>query len=146
MGPQAMEGNLTVKPGDLLLAGYDFTIPGAHAAATVSVSGAKVTFQGKCVTGGALVTLIAPIINLSITDPAGSPSWYPTGDQKSLLAYQGAVLVGNACGNNSAISLSKGGTFTASLSSTTHAKINFRWHYSANGSSGSWSATTGFTP
>ena len=34
MGPQAMEGNLKLSPGDLLMAGYDFTIPGSHRAAT----------------------------------------------------------------------------------------------------------------
>ena len=29
-----MEGNLKVEPGDVLMAGYDFTMPGKHLAAT----------------------------------------------------------------------------------------------------------------
>ena len=36
IGPQAMEGNLSIHPGDTIKAGYDFTMPGSHPAATVT--------------------------------------------------------------------------------------------------------------
>lgn len=43
IGPQAMEGNLQIHPGDTVKAGYDFTMPGAHAPAQVTVDNASIT-------------------------------------------------------------------------------------------------------
>jgi hypothetical protein len=38
-------------PGDILSAGYDFAMPGKHAAATVLFTQAMVTLQAQCVSG-----------------------------------------------------------------------------------------------
>jgi len=146
MGPQAMEGDLKVKPGDTLSAGYDFTMPGNHPAATLLFTSAMVTFQAQCVSGSGGGSVVVPIADSTYTDPAGSSQWFPSGDQHSPLVYQGSVAVPNLCGGGQ-MTLKKGGTFTAQLQSTdTSDKVNVRWHYSADGSAGGWSGTSSFVP
>jgi hypothetical protein len=144
MGPQSMEGNLRVAPGTELLAGYDFTIPGTHPAATIEVDNAQISFVTRCADGTqGSVTVTIP--DASYTDPANSPSWYPSGDQHSSLVYQGEVAVPDVC-NGGTVGISNG-LFTASVSSDVAvSKVNARWHYSADGTSGSWSGTASVTP
>src|SRR6266545_537425 len=147
MGPQAMEGDLKLSPGAILKAGYDFTIPGTHPEDTVQFTSANVTFQPLCVSGGSSAgTLVVPLADTRITVPQNSTAWYPSGNQKDPSVYQGSISVPELCGGGQ-ITLKKGGTFTAILqaSDTSHT-VNVRWHYSANGSSGSWSGTKTFTP
>jgi hypothetical protein len=146
MGPQAMEGDLKVKPGDTLSAGYDFTMPGKHPAATLMFASTMVTFQAQCVSGIGGGTIVVTMPDSFYTDPANSSQWLPSGDQHSPLVYQGSTTVPNFCGG-SQMTLKKGGTFTAQLQSTdTTDKVNIRWHYSANGSAGSWSGTASVIP
>jgi probable HAF family extracellular repeat protein len=146
MGPQAMEGNLTLSAGDTLQAGYDFTMPGSHPAATVSFIGATVTFAWTCVSGPGSGILVVPLANQSYTDAQGSPDWYPSGEQNSPLVYQGSVAVPNGC-NGGPVSFREGGTFSTGISSTdTTNKINVRWHYSGGGSAGGWSGTKSVVP
>jgi hypothetical protein len=148
MGPQAMEGNLTLSPGDTLHVGYDFTMPGNHPTASVSFIGAKVTFALTCASGvipspRILAVLIA---NQKYTDAQNSPAWYPSGDQQSSLVYQGSITVPDAC-SGGLVSFGEGGTFSTGISSTdTHDKVNVRWHYSGDGSAGSWSGTRSVVP
>jgi hypothetical protein len=115
MGPQAMEGNLTVSPGDTLQAGYDFTLPGNNTALTLTVSTAEVVFDVACASGA---TPSQPSFTVTMADQsyslAGS-QWYPIGDQSSPLVYQGSVSVPDLCGGGS-LDLAQGGTFTATLS------------------------------
>jgi hypothetical protein len=141
MGPQAMEGDLKLNPGDVLKVGYDFTMPGSHPATDVSFDDTKVTFEATCESGTGGATIAVPISPTSYTDPANSSAWYPSGDQKSASVYQGQLVVPDICAG-AKVSLKRGGTFTGSVGSTnpTH-KVNARWHYSANDSSGSWSGT-----
>ena len=114
MGPQAMDGNLQVTPGTTLQAGYDFTMPGNHSSLTMTVTAAKVTFAVACVSGAgpsaSTLTVTLPAQAYQIT----SDQWYPSGDQSSPLVYQGWVTVPDLCGGGK-ISLTKGGTFTATL-------------------------------
>ncbi len=146
MGPQAMEGNLKVKPGDTVMAGYDFTMPGKHPVATVLFSGVTVTFQAKCVSGLGGGTIIVAMPDNIYTDTANNNQWLPSGDQHSPLVYQGSVTVPNLCSGGQ-LTLQQGGTFNAQVQSTdTTDKVNLRWHYSANGSSGSWSGTGSVIP
>jgi hypothetical protein len=146
MGPQAMEGNLTLSPGTTLQAGYDFTMPGNHPSATVNFVGANVTFAWKCASGPASGTLVVPMADQSYTDVQNSPDWYPSGDQNSSLVYQGSIAVPNAC-SGGLVSFRAGGTFSAGISSTdTTDKVNVRWHYSGNGSAGGWSGTKSVVP
>jgi hypothetical protein len=146
MGPQAMEGNLQLSAGTTLEVGYDFTMPGNHPAATVSFFGAQVTFAWKCVSGSGSGTLVVPMANQSYTDTQNSSAWYPSGVQNSSLVYQGSIAVPNVCSGGS-VSFQAGGTFSTGISSTdTTDKVNVRWHYSGNGSAGSWSGTQSVVP
>jgi hypothetical protein len=146
MGPQAMEGDLKVSPGTVLMAGYDFTIPGSHPADSVQFVNAAVTFQAQCVSGTGGGTIVVVLSGNPITVPQNSSSWFPSGDQSSPLVYQGSVAVPDLC-NGGLVRLQSGGTFSADLqASDTALSVHVRWHYRANGSSGSWSGTTSFLP
>ena len=148
MGPQAMEGNLVVTPGTILQAGYDFTIPGSHPATTVTFAAPQVVFDGVCTSGGAHVTLTVPMTTQSYADAAGSSSWLPSGDQHSPLVYQGALAVPDLCAGGS-IRLAQGGTFTTQVFADVPVPgngVHVRWHYSADGTSGSWSGTAAVQP
>ncbi len=146
MGPQAMEGDLKVAAGSVLFVGYDFTIPGNHPTATVTFLGGSVAFQATCTSGPGQGTIVVALADASYTDPQNSSDWYPSGDQHSASVYQGMTSIPDLC-NGGLVRLQKGGTFTATVASTeTSNKVNVRWHYSANGSSGSWSGTRGVLP
>jgi hypothetical protein len=121
MGPQAMEGNQTVKPGTVISAGFDFTLPGNNTLHTVTFSDAQVTFPVVCAGG-------ATPLQQSFTISLGSPSytapdskWYPSGQQSSSLVYQGSYTVPmTLCTGGGAIILGQGGsqgggTFSATL-------------------------------
>ena len=143
MGPQSMEGDLKVRPGDVLKAGYDFTIPGKHAASTVTFFSPSVTFAAKCVTGGAPVTLTVSMSTAPYPVAKDDNHWAQSDKANDPSVYQGSIVVPDACAGGQ-ISLKAGGTFKAGLRSTQPYKVNVRWHYSANGSKGGWSATGKF--
>jgi hypothetical protein len=115
MGPQAMEGNLIVSPGETLRVGYDFTLPGNNTTLTLTVSSAGVTFAAACASGAAPsapgFAVPMPAQSYTVT----SSQRYPSGDQSSALVYQGSVTVPDLCGGGQ-LSLRQGGTFTAALS------------------------------
>jgi len=145
IGPQAMEGNLQVHPADAIRAGYDFTMPGSHPAAQVTVDNASVTLAVTCASGPAPPPIAIALPVQTYSDPAGSPSWYPSGDQSSAAVYQGTVIAPDLC-SGGVMSGAQGATFTAIIFSTdTSDPINFRFHYSAN-TAGSWSATITASP
>ncbi len=143
---QAMEGRVNVLPGETLRAGYAFTVPGNHPAVTVTVTDATVDFVATCASGSGGGVIALPLPARSYADPVGDGSdWFPSADQSAATAYQSTVAVPDLC-HGTAISLARGGTFKGSLTSTdTTDPINIRWHYSANGSAGGWSATIGRT-
>jgi hypothetical protein len=144
---QAMEGNLQVSPGTKVEAGYVFTMPGNHPAASVSFPGAKVTFNATCVSGSGGGAITVPLSSSPYTDPANDGSdWFPSSDQSSPASYEGSAGVPDLC-HGGLVSLQQGGTFTAGLqSSDATDPVHVRWHYSANGSPGGWSGTMSFTP
>jgi hypothetical protein len=146
MGPQAMEGDLKVSPGTVLRAGYDFTIPGSHPADTVQFANAVVTFHAQCGTGTGGGTIVVVLSGNSITVPPNNSAWFPSGDQSSPSVYEGSLAVPDLC-SGGLLRLQSGGTFSADLqASDTTLSVHVRWHYSANGSSGSWSGTSSFVP
>ena len=145
IGPQAMEGNLQIRPGDTIKAGYDFTMPGAHAAAQVTIDNASITMAVTCSDGTTPPAITFPLPIQTYSDPAGSPSWYPSGDQSSIAVYQGTVTAPDLC-SGGIMSDANGATFKATIFSTDTAdKVNFRFHYSDN-TAGSWSATITASP
>jgi RHS repeat-associated protein len=139
-----MEGNLQIHPGDPLRAGFDFTMPGSHPAATVSIYNASVSLLVKC-SNGLTPALAIMLPAQTITDTASSSGWYPSGDQSSSLVYQGTLTAPDLCGGG-VMNDASGAIFTATFFSTdTTDKVNFRFHYSDN-TSGSWSVTVQGTP
>ena len=146
MGPQAMEGDLKLAPGTTLRVGYDFTVPGKHPEVNVSFESPQVTFTATCVSGVGGGTFVVTMPSATYNDPESSSSWYPSGDQHSDAVYQGELAVPDLCGGG-LVRLSRGGTFTTTVTSDVTVKgVNVRWHYSANGTSGSWSGTKGVVP
>jgi hypothetical protein len=138
----SMEGNLPVSPGDTVKAGFDFTIPGSHAADTVSFSNVSVVLPVQC-PDGTTDTLTIPIPNQSITVPVNNSNWFPSGDQQSPLVYQGSIIApANLCGGEEGHA-PQGATFAANLSASTDNSVNVRFHYSDN-TSGSWSGTNSY--
>jgi hypothetical protein len=141
IGPQAMNGNLKVSPGQTLNAGYSFAMPGNHPAATLELLNGGVSFAATCLDGTSAGTIVVPFDDTQVDDPAGSGSWYPDGKP-----YQGGVTVPDLC-NGGQISLKAGGTFSMGVLSTDNTdKVNFRWHYGVNGGNGGWSATRSVVP
>ncbi len=146
MGPQAMEGNLRVAPGTTLLVGFDFTIPGTHPTANITFVDPQVEFTATCVTGDPGGSFVVGIPTSTYADPSNSSNWYPSGDQHSAAVYQGQLAMPDLCGGGQ-MSLSQGGTFTTTVNSDVLLKgVHVRWHYSANGTSGSWSGTANVSP
>lgn len=144
---QAMEGNLQVSPGTTLEAGYDFTMPGNHPAASVAFASAQVTFDATCASGSGGGVITVPLGAGPYTDPLNDGGdWFPSGDQSSSASYEGSVSVPKLCGG-ALVSLQRGGMFTATLQSSDATNpVHVRWHYSANSSAGGWSGTSSFTP
>jgi hypothetical protein len=118
IGPQAMEGNLLVRSGDTLRAGYDFTMPGSHPSAGLIFSQTAVTFQAACASGKGGDTIVVRMAAQSYSDPQDSSAWYPSSDQQASAVYQGSATVPDVCGGGT-ITLSQGGTFRATVGSST---------------------------
>jgi hypothetical protein len=112
IGPQAMEGNLLVKPGGTPRVGYDFTMPGSHPATTLGFFNTTVSFQAVCASGSGGGTISVKAPDQQYTDPLNSPSWYPSGNQQDPSVYQGSITVPDLCSGGT-ISLKQGGTFSA---------------------------------
>ena len=145
IGPQAMEGNLQVHPGDPLRAGFDFTMPGSHPAAQVTVENGSVRLSVKCSNGTSPPPIAFNLPAQTIGVSANSPAWYPSGNQSDPSVYQGSLAAPDLCGGG-VMSAAAGATLTATVSSTdTTDALNFRFHYSDN-TAGSWSATAHALP
>jgi RHS repeat-associated protein/uncharacterized repeat protein (TIGR01451 family) len=139
-----MEGNLQIHPGDSLRAGFDFTMPGSHPAATASFYNGYVSLLVKCANGSApALTIQLPAQTINV--PINSSGWFPSGDQSSSLVYQGSLAAPDLCGGG-VMNDASGATFTTTFFSTdTTDSVNFRFHYSDN-TAGSWSATVQGVP
>src|SRR5262249_33518700 len=147
MGPQAMEGDLRVSAGDTLQVGYDFTMPGSHAATTVSFVQTEITFLYTCIGTAGSGMLTVPIANQSYRDPANNSAWYPSGDQHSPAVFQGSFVIPSTLCGSGLVRLNQGGTFNSGITASPSGhKVNVRWHYSANGSAGGWSGTKSIVP
>jgi hypothetical protein len=114
MGPQAMEGDLKLTPGTAIQVGYDFTMPGNNASRLLTVNNPAVTFTVHCVTGAAPSSSTFSVPMTSQSYSFSGSGWFPSGDQKSALVYQGSLSTPNLCAGGQ-LRLDAGGTFTASL-------------------------------
>lgn len=146
MGPQAMEGDLKLNPGDSLRVEFDFTMPGSHLAATLGFAAGQVGFQYTCTSGSGAGTLAVQFGRRSYPDSQGNSNWIPSGNQGDPSVYQGSLTVPDLC-SGSQIRFQQGGTFTTAVcSNDSRDKVNVRWHYSGNGSAGGWSGTKSVVP
>jgi hypothetical protein len=140
-GPQGMEGDLKVDPGETLIAGYDLTMPGTHPDAEVQVFQGSVSFDATCVVGQGGGSFSVPLPTASYKIAANDGKWYPSGDQHDPSVWQGSFQVPDLC-NGGRVRLQHGGTFSATFTSNApESALHFRWHYAAHGTSGSWSGT-----
>lgn len=114
MGPQAMGGDLKVSPGTRLEVGYDFTVPGNHASFSLTVSTPRVVFAVACLSGATPSARTFTVAMPDRTYQVTTDQWYPSGDQSSLLAYQGWIAVPDLCSGGQ-LRLDQGGSFTASV-------------------------------
>ncbi len=136
----SMEGNLPVNPGDTISAGYDFSMPGTHPGATVTVTGGIVQVNVICADGSAQ-TLTMALPEQSYTVGANDNSWYPSPDQSSSLVYQGSVMApATLCGGHQG-NAPNGATMSAIFQSTDATDpLDVRFHYSDR-SAGGWSGS-----
>src|SRR5436309_11031197 len=76
IGPQAMEGDLKVMPGDVLSAGISFTMPGTHPEATVGFGHPNVVFDVQCVTGSGGGSVLIKLLLRKTVIPENDSSWF----------------------------------------------------------------------
>lgn len=130
----SMEGNLPVRPGDTVRAGFDFSMLENHPNAQVNISG-SVTLFYVCA-NGTRGNFSLPV-GASYTDPKNDQMWLPSASQGSPLVYQGFTIGPNACRGQ--LYHVPSATFSADVSSNDDDDfIYVRFHYSDN-SPGNWS-------
>ena len=134
----SMEGNLTVNPGDIIRAGYDFSMPGTHPASTVTVTGGLVQMNVICPNGIAQ-TLSMTLPEQTFVVGVNDNSWYPSAEQSNSLVYQGTTVAPvTLCGGKAGVA-PNGATFTGLFeSSDANDPLETRFHYSDK-SPGAWS-------
>lgn len=89
--------SVNINSGDTVSAGYQLSIPGGHAASTISVAGANVETDVSCPNGSSY-TLTIPLSDQSLPIPANDNSWLPSLDQKSPLVNQGSAKASTCSG------------------------------------------------
>jgi hypothetical protein len=138
IGPSSMEGSIKISNGDWVNGGYslktNFTGP-------ITVSG-TVTLTGPCSNGGT-GTVTVPLAAKQINASSGA-DWLPTGDQNSVLSWEGAVLVGGTpvnppagavggpaiCGGTGQLDASHGAVYNATVSGVpAGGHVTFRFKY-----------------
>jgi hypothetical protein len=140
IGPSSMEGDLTIHPGDWVSGGYNFKFTaGSHAATQYTVT-AMVTVPVVC-SGGSVENINIPlgiagqldgggVTTVTYNIAAGDTKNHATGDQNSILAWEGAVqapanLCGGAGGRNQ-----RGAIFNATVTQNPHVDlVDWQFHY-----------------
>jgi hypothetical protein len=132
IGPSSMEGAIVIANGDWVNGGYSFSfVSGGHGPTDFSVH-ATVSITGACIGGGPPTDTFTFTLNdATYSVPAGNTSWLPTGDQNSVLSWQGSVIASGICGGVGKLNASHGAVFTATVSQSpaTGSLVNFRFKY-----------------
>jgi hypothetical protein len=127
----SMEGDLAhIQPGDWISGGYSFKfIDKNHAATTYTVT-TSITLPVYCPDGGgAGGDILIPLGTHTINIPAGDTNWKRTGDQNSILSWEGAVQAPNLCSGNR-MRNQIGATFTLTVSQNPQVGlVDWRFHY-----------------
>ena len=132
IGPSSMEGAILITNGDWVNGGYSFKfVNGSHIATNFTVS-ASVSITGPCIGGGpASDTFTFPLNTATYGVPANNTDWLPTGDQNSVLSWEGSVIASGVCGGIGKLDARHGAVFTATVSQNppTGSLVNFRFKY-----------------
>ena len=135
IGPSSMEGDLkNIEPGDWVNAGYHFNLGNKlHPAEVVTVSG-SVSLAVKCSDGTtpAGSPIVIPLTTQTYTVAAGNTNWVPSGDQLSVLNWQGAVQAPDLCAGIGTGEMRNqiGAVFTGTFSANPPTSpINIQFHY-----------------
>jgi hypothetical protein len=135
----SMEGNLLIKPGDTVKAGYDVMMPGTYPLAHVNVTG-LVILDVVCPDNSQRILLI--ILPSRTYDVAkNSNAWVPTADQNNSAGYQGSTVAPDLCGHNKSYHAPRALFAAIVFSSDNCDLLNVRFHYSDH-SPGAWSSSS----
>jgi len=110
IGPQAMEGDLRVKPGEKIKVGFKFKLPGNTSDQTVTVKSAQVVFTPRCGNNPSTTTLVVtiPLKTYEVFDD----HWIPARKHFNPLTFQAEIVVPDLC-NGEEVRFDEGGTFSA---------------------------------
>jgi hypothetical protein len=127
----SMEGDLAhIMPGDWISGGYSFKFTDSHHAATTYTVTTSITLPVYCPDGGGPGgNILIPLGTQTIDIPAGDTNWKRTGDQNSILTWEGAVQAPNLCSGNR-MRNQIGATFTSTVSQNPQVGlVDWRFHY-----------------
>jgi hypothetical protein len=130
IGPSSMEGNLFIHAGDFVSGGYSFSFVSNTHPATVYTVTATVTVPVTCPQGGGPGgNIVVDLGTVPYNVPAGNTNWLPTGDQNSILSWQGSTVAPDLCGGN-VMNNQHGAIFTSVVSQNPSAGlVNWRFKY-----------------
>jgi hypothetical protein len=148
---QGANEGVTGTAGSVVMAGYEFKVPGPDTT-TVMVLNAYEQLTVSCANGATPTqpTISVPMPDASYTAPfQQSQGLVPSGNQSSLLTYEGSFTLPDLC-NGGTIRVGQPGQmlFAAQVESNGTSSLNFQSHYN-DGSlskSGGWSATVSVQP
>ena len=127
----SMEGDLAhIMPGDWISGGYSFKfVDSKHAATNYTVT-SSITLPVYCPDGGGPGgNILIPLGTQTIPIAAGDTNWKRTGDQNSILSWEGSVQAPNLCGGNR-MRNQIGATFTSTVSQDPQVGlVDWRFHY-----------------
>lgn len=127
----SMEGDLAnIRPGDWISGGYSFKFVSSSHAATAYTVTTSVTLPVYCPDGGGSGgNILIPLGTQTFNIPAGDTSWHRTGDQNSILAWEGAVQAPDLCSGHR-MRNQIGATFNATVSQNPQVGlVDWRFHY-----------------
>ncbi|MFO1429993.1 MAG: SdrD B-like domain-containing protein [Candidatus Competibacteraceae bacterium] len=124
IGQSSMEGAIKISNGDWVNGGYSLK---TNYTGTITIA-ASVSITGPCSNGG-MDTLIVPLQTKTYNVTSGS-DWVPTGDQNSVLSWQGSIKASAVCGGIGQLDASRGATFTTNIiGAPTGGNTTFRFKY-----------------
>jgi hypothetical protein len=127
----SMEGDLAhILPGDWISGGYSFKfVDSKHGATSYTVT-SSITLPVYCPDGGGPGgNIVIPLGTQILPIAAGDTNWKRTGDQNSILSWEGAVQAPNLCGGNR-MRNQIGATFTNTVSQDPQVGlVDWRFHY-----------------
>jgi serine protease AprX len=123
--------SVKLKSGDIIEAGYAFTVPGPNQAATDQVLGGTVALPVSCSSSPSAPIAGWDVIKLA-TGPYGvaatSNKWIPDGNQNDQASFQGLSYALNYC--NGAAMYTQGAMYSAEVNSTdTTDSVQIEFHF-----------------